>query len=75
LDTQEIARIVTSNTARIDLPMRLRLEPYYIRLIGYQTIRQMNLIMHNLCVHVLQLFPSGKNARRIVNKDSPTNVS
>jgi len=30
LDTRnpEIARIVTSNTARIDLPMWLRLEPY-----------------------------------------------
>jgi len=30
MDTQEIARIVTSNTARIDLPMWLRSEPYCI---------------------------------------------
>jgi len=29
MDSREIVRIVASNTARIDLPMWLRLQPYF----------------------------------------------
>jgi len=47
LDTREITRIVTSNTARIDLPMWLRLEPYTELVTTAATVKIKAEVMHS----------------------------